>query len=44
VGPARVGEINRRLVDAGLDVTELRVAERSLEDVFMQLTEPENGR
>ncbi len=42
--PARAGEITRRLVEAGLDVTELRVAERSLEDVFMQLTEPENGR
>jgi ABC-type multidrug transport system ATPase subunit len=42
VEPARAAEINRKLVEAGLDVTELRVAERSLEDVFMQLTE--NGR
>jgi ABC-2 type transport system ATP-binding protein len=39
VDPARAGEINRRLVLGDVDVTELRVAERSLEDVFMQLTE-----
>jgi len=39
VEPSRAAEINRRLVEAGLDVTELRVAERSLEDIFIQLTE-----
>jgi ABC-2 type transport system ATP-binding protein len=39
VDPGRAGEINRRLVLGDVDVTELRVAERSLEDVFMQLTE-----
>jgi ABC-2 type transport system ATP-binding protein len=39
VDPARAAEINRTLVGAGVDVTELRVAERSLEDAFMQLTE-----
>jgi ABC-2 type transport system ATP-binding protein len=39
VDQARAGEINRRLVLENVDVTELRVAERSLEDVFMQLTE-----
>jgi ABC-2 type transport system ATP-binding protein len=39
VDPERAGEINRRLVLGEVDVTELRLAERSLEDVFMQLTE-----
>jgi ABC-type multidrug transport system ATPase subunit len=37
--PARAGEINRRLVLGDVEVTELRLSERSLEDVFMQLTE-----
>ena len=39
VDPSRAAEINRRLVLEDVDVTELRVSERSLEDVFMQLTE-----
>ncbi|HSR24027.1 MAG TPA: ABC transporter ATP-binding protein [Candidatus Eisenbacteria bacterium] len=39
VEPSRAAEINRRLVMEQVDVTELRVATRSLEDVFMQLTE-----
>ena len=39
VDPARAGEVNRRLVVGGVDVTELRPAERSLEEVFLQLTE-----
>ncbi|HXM59196.1 MAG TPA: ABC transporter ATP-binding protein [Candidatus Dormibacteraeota bacterium] len=39
VDPSRAAEINRRLVLEDVDVTELRIARRSLEDVFMQLTE-----
>ncbi len=39
VAPSRAAEINRRLVQADVDVAELRMSERSLEDVFMQLTE-----
>ena len=34
----RAAGINRRLVEAGLDVTELHVNERSLEDIFIELT------
>ena len=37
--PSQAASINRRLVADGLDVTELRVSEQSLEDVFLQLTE-----
>jgi ABC-type multidrug transport system ATPase subunit len=39
VAPSRAAEINRWLVQADVDVAELRMSERSLEDVFMQLTE-----
>jgi ABC-2 type transport system ATP-binding protein len=39
----RTAEINRRLVEAGAEVTELRESERSLEDVFMALTGTEAG-
>jgi ABC-2 type transport system ATP-binding protein len=39
VEPARAAELNRRLVLADLEVSELHVAERSLEEVFLQLTE-----
>ena len=39
VDPAQAAVINRRLVEAGVDVSELRESERSLEDVFLQLTE-----
>jgi ABC-2 type transport system ATP-binding protein len=38
VPPARAAEINRALVNGGLDVSELRSSERSLEDIFLQLT------
>jgi ABC-2 type transport system ATP-binding protein len=38
VDPARATEINRKLVAAGLDVSELRPAEQSLEEVFLELT------
>ena len=39
IDPARAAEVNRRLIEAGVDVSELRPAERSLEEVFLQLTE-----
>jgi ABC-2 type transport system ATP-binding protein len=38
VDPVRAAEINARLVNAGLAVSELRPRERSLEEVFLQLT------
>ena len=38
VPPGRAAEINRALVTAGIDVSELRPAARSLEDIFLQLT------
>jgi len=40
---ARTAEINRMLVQAGADVTELTSRERSLEDVFIELTGAEAG-
>ena len=40
---SRTAELNRLLVQAGVDVTELRESERSLEDVFMELTGTEAG-
>ena len=43
VEPARAAQLNRRLVQGGIDVTELRETERSLEDVFMELTGTESG-
>lgn len=36
--PEQIAEINEKLVGAGLRVSELRVSEQSLEDVFLQLT------
>ncbi|MGF1473478.1 MAG: ATP-binding cassette domain-containing protein [Rubrobacteraceae bacterium] len=47
VDPEQAAEVNAKLVEAGLRVSELRPAEQSLEDVFLQLTEdspeePEN--
>jgi ABC-2 type transport system ATP-binding protein len=39
VDPSQAASINRRLVADGVDVSELRVSEQSLEDVFLQLTE-----
>src|SRR6202048_1072668 len=39
----RTAEINRQLVQAGVAVTELHADERSLEDVFMELTGTEGG-
>jgi len=42
VDPAQAASINRRLVSDGIDVSELRVDEQSLESVFLQLTETPN--
>jgi ABC-type multidrug transport system ATPase subunit len=39
VPASHAAKINRRMVQADVDVAELRISERSLEDVFMQLTE-----
>jgi ABC-type multidrug transport system ATPase subunit len=39
VDPGRAAEVNRQLVTAGIEVSELRRAERSLEEVFLELTE-----
>lgn len=39
VEPSQAASINRRLVADGIDVSELRVSEQSLEDIFLQLTE-----
>jgi hypothetical protein len=36
--PGRAAEVNAGLVSAGLRVSELRPVERSLEDVFLELT------
>ncbi len=41
VEPESVAKINKALVEAGIAVTELRTAERALEDVFFELT---NGK
>ena len=41
--PARVPQINARLVGAGVAVSELRMSERSLEDVFLELTGTQAG-
>jgi ABC-2 type transport system ATP-binding protein len=43
IEPRQAAELNRELVYAGIDVMELRPVQRSLEDVFMHLTE-EDGR
>src|ERR1700693_5142768 len=40
VDPSQAASINRRLVSDGVDVSELRVSEQSLEAVFLDLTEP----
>jgi ABC-2 type transport system ATP-binding protein len=37
--PSQAASLNRRLVADGIDVSELRVSEQSLEDIFLQLTE-----
>jgi ABC-type multidrug transport system ATPase subunit len=42
--PARAAELNTRMVQAGLAVSELRPQERSLEEAFLRLTGQEGGR
>jgi len=39
IDPSQAASINPRLVSGGVDVSELRVSEQSLEDVFLELTE-----
>jgi ABC-2 type transport system ATP-binding protein len=41
--PENSAEINRQLVGAGVGVSELRPFERSLEEVFFQLTGEKQG-
>jgi ABC-2 type transport system ATP-binding protein len=41
--PENSAEINRQLVGAGIGVSELRPFERSLEEVFFQLTGEKQG-
>jgi ABC-2 type transport system ATP-binding protein len=43
VDARRTAEINQHLVQAGVAVTELHMDERSLEDIFMELTGTEGG-
>ncbi|MGW6200107.1 ABC transporter ATP-binding protein [Kribbella sp. NPDC055110] len=38
VDPAKAAEVNRALVEAGIEVSELRTGERALEDIFFELT------
>jgi ABC-type multidrug transport system ATPase subunit len=40
---SRTADINRRLVEAGVAVSELRPSQRSLEEVFMELTGDKGG-
>jgi ABC-2 type transport system ATP-binding protein len=42
-GEAEAAEINRELVAAGVEVSELRRAERSLEEVFLEMTSPKDS-
>ncbi|GAA1564827.1 MULTISPECIES: ABC transporter ATP-binding protein [Kribbella] len=43
VDPRRAAEVNRTLVEAGVEVSELHTAERALEDIFFELTAEENA-
>jgi len=43
INPDQAGVVNQHLVTSGLTVTEFRTAERSLEEVFMELTGTESG-
>ncbi len=43
VDAARAAEINRALVTGGVEVSELVAGQRSLEDVFIELTGTEGG-
>jgi ABC-2 type transport system ATP-binding protein len=37
-GPEQAGRVSRALADAGVTLTELRPLERSLEEVFLEMT------
>ncbi|MGH2816448.1 MAG: ABC transporter ATP-binding protein, partial [Actinomycetota bacterium] len=37
-GPERAGTVSRALADAGVTLTELRPLERTLEEVFLEMT------
>ena len=41
-GPSKAGTVSRALADAGVTLTELRPLERTLEEVFLEMTD--NGR
>jgi ABC-2 type transport system ATP-binding protein len=41
--PRRAAEVTRALVTAGVDVHEIRPSERSLEEVFFEMTAPEEA-
>ncbi|MBO0686781.1 MAG: ABC transporter ATP-binding protein, partial [Candidatus Dormibacteraeota bacterium] len=43
VDPTRAPDVSRTLVISGCDLIELRPSERSLEDVFLQMTGEESG-
>ena len=43
VNMSQTADIARRLVTGGVELTELRPGERSLEDVFIELTGTESG-
>jgi ABC-2 type transport system ATP-binding protein len=43
-GPERAGTVSRALADAGVTLTELRPLERTLEEVFLEMTEERTGR
>ena len=43
VDPERAAEVNRALVEAGIEVSELHTTERALEDIFFELTTEEKA-
>jgi ABC-2 type transport system ATP-binding protein len=42
-GPEQAGRVSRALADAGVTLTELRPLERTLEEVFLEMTEERTG-
>jgi hypothetical protein len=38
VDPGQAAQLNRRLVEGGVEVSELTSSERSLEEIFLSLT------
>jgi ABC-2 type transport system ATP-binding protein len=43
IGPRQAGAVNRELVNAGLEVSEVRTARRSLQEAFLELTGGRTG-